>query len=134
MGFILMAEAQRFIDQLKNDHDLVDMMRFPTDNPITRIGDPSGSEEVQPEGITKPEKPEIPPPQIGSPGGISTQPEISRTPGRTSIPNPLYDSKNIYDYEEVSEDSRVTPVQITEEKEPEKASTPGPDAPSQRSP
>jgi hypothetical protein len=65
---------------------------------------------------------------IRSPGGISTQPEITRTPGRTSIPNPLFDLITIYDDEESLEVSLVTPVQITEENEPEKASTPGPDA------
>jgi hypothetical protein len=111
--------------------DLIEMMRVPTDNPIARRGEPSGSEPIQLEGITRPENPEIPPPQIGSPGGISTQPEISRTPGRTSIPNPLYDLITIYDDEESLEVSLVTLVQITEEKEPEKASTLGPDAPSQ---
>jgi hypothetical protein len=35
---------------------------------------------------------------------------------------------NIYDDEESLEVSLVTPVQITEEKEPEKASSPAPDA------
>jgi hypothetical protein len=40
----------------------------------------------------------------------------------------LFDLITIYDDEESSEVSLVTPVQITEEKEPEKASTPGPDA------
>ena len=66
--------------------------------------------------------------------GISTQPEISRTPGRKSVPNPLFKLITNYNYEESSEVSLVTPVQITEEKEPEGASTPGPDAPIQSLP
>jgi hypothetical protein len=70
----------------------------------------------------------MPPPQIRSPGGISTQLEISRAPWRNSVPNPLYDLITIYDDEESSEVSLVTVVQITEEKEPEKSSTLGPDA------
>jgi hypothetical protein len=37
----------------------------------------------------------------------------------------LFDLITIYDEEEISEVSLVTPVQITEEKEPERASTPG---------
>jgi hypothetical protein len=57
-----------------------------------------------------------------------------RTSGRKSIPNPLFDLITIYDDEESSEVSLVTLVQITEEKELEKASTPGPDAPSQSRP
>jgi hypothetical protein len=89
---------------------------------------------MQLEEITGSENPEVPPPQIRSPGEISTQPEIARTSGRTSVPNPLFDLITIYDDEESSEVSLVTPVQITEEKEPERASTPGPDAPVQSCP
>jgi len=110
------------------------MTRVPIENPVTRRADPSGSEPIQLEGITVPENPEIPPPHIRSPWGISTQPEISRTQGRTSVPNPLYDLINIYDDKEILKVSLVTPVQIIEEKEPEKASTLGPDAPSQSHP
>jgi hypothetical protein len=38
----------------------------------------------------------------------------------------LFELKTIYDYEESLEVSLGTPMQITEEKEPEKESTPGP--------
>jgi hypothetical protein len=71
-GLHLMAEAKIVIDQLQNDLDLIEMMRVPFDNPIARRGEPSGSEPIQLEGITGTKTPEIPPPQIGSPGGIST--------------------------------------------------------------
>jgi hypothetical protein len=81
--------------------------------------------------INESENPEVPPPQIKSPGEISTQPQISRTLGRTSVPSPLFDLITIYDDEEISEVSLVTPVQIIEEKEPEKASTLGLNAPVQ---
>jgi hypothetical protein len=76
------------------------MSRIPTDDPIKSRGEPSGLEPIQLEEITGPENPEVPPPQIRSPGGISTQPEIARTPGRTSVPNPLFDLITIYDDEE----------------------------------
>jgi hypothetical protein len=46
----------------------------------------------------------------------------------------LFDLITIYDDEESSEVSLVTPVQITEEKEPKRASTPSPDAPVQSCP
>jgi hypothetical protein len=46
----------------------------------------------------------------------------------------LFDLITIYDDEESSEVSLVTPVPITEEKEPEKASTPSLDAPIQNLP
>jgi hypothetical protein len=72
-------------------------------------------------------KSETPPPQIISLGGISTQDEISSTPGRTTIPKPLYDLITINDEEASLEVSLVTLVQIIEDKEPEKASTLGPD-------
>jgi hypothetical protein len=43
----------------------------------------------------------------------------------------LFDLITIYDDEDILEVSLVTLVQIKEEKEPKKVSTPGPDAPSQ---
>jgi hypothetical protein len=127
-GLILLEGAQRIIDHLHNYPDIVEMSRIPVDDPIENRGEPSGLESIQLEEIIGPKNPEVPPPQIGSLGGISTQPEITRTPGRTSVPNPFLDLITIYDYEESSEVSLVTLVQITEEKEPERASTPGPDA------
>ena len=62
---------------------------------------------------------------------ISTQYEIPRMPSETGVPNPLFDIITIYDEEESSEVSLVTLVLITEEKEPEKAYAPSPDAPIQ---
>jgi hypothetical protein len=44
------------------------------------------------------------------------------------VPNPLSELINIYDDEESPEVSLVTPVQIIEEKEPEKTPSPAPDA------
>jgi len=54
--------------------------------------------------------------------------EIVRTLGRESAPNPLSELINIYDDEKSPKVSLVTPVQIIEEKGPEKASSPTPDA------
>jgi hypothetical protein len=79
----LLEGAQRIIDQLQNDPDLVEMSRTPVDDPIKIRGDLSGLKPIQLEEITGLENPEVPPPQIRSPGGISTQTEIVRTPGRT---------------------------------------------------
>jgi len=47
-----------------------------------------------------------------------------RTLGRKSTPNPLFDIIIIYDYEESSKVSLVTPVKIKEETKPEKVATP----------
>jgi hypothetical protein len=66
--------------------------------------------------------------QAGSPGDISSQLEIVRTSRRASAPNPLHDLTTIYDGEESLKVSLVTLVHITEEKEPEKASSPAPNA------
>jgi hypothetical protein len=84
---------------------------------------------MQFEEITRSKKPEVPPPQIRSPGEISTQLKIVRTSGRTIVPNTLFDLITIYDTEESSEVSLVTLVHITEEKELERASTSGLDTP-----
>jgi hypothetical protein len=119
---------------LQNDLDLIEMSRILVDDPIKRRGEPSGLEPIQLEEIIGPENHEVPPPQIRSPGGISTQPEIARTPERISVPNPLFNLITIYDDEKSSEVSLVTPLQITEEREPERASAPGPDAPIQSHP
>ena len=102
----------------------MDMTRVHVDNPIERRGGPSDLEPIQIEEITGPKNPEVPPPQIKSLRGISTQPERERTQGRTSVPNPLFDLITIYDDEESLKVSLVTPIQITKEKEPERASTP----------
>jgi hypothetical protein len=80
---------------------------------------------MQLEEIIGSENPEVPPPKIIS----SETSNIVRTLGRTSVPNPLFDLITIYDDEEISEVSLVTPVQITEEKELERASNLGPNAP-----
>jgi hypothetical protein len=106
----LLEGAQRIIDQLKNDPDLIEMMRIPTDDPIKIQGEPSGLEPMQLEEITRLENPEVPPPQIISPGEISTQPKIVRTLGRTSVPNPLFYLITIYDDEEILKVSLATPM------------------------
>jgi hypothetical protein len=89
---------------------------------------PSGPELIQIDKITRLDDPEVTTPQAGSPGSVLAQPEIARTSRRESAPNPLHDLITIYDDEESLEVSLVTLVQITEEKEPEKASSPAPDA------
>jgi hypothetical protein len=58
---------------------------------------------------------------------ISAQPEMVITSMITSASNPLRELINIYDDEEISEVSLVTLVPITEEKEPEQASSQAPD-------
>jgi hypothetical protein len=80
------------------------------------------------EEITESKNPEVPPPKIKSRGEIMTHLEITRTSGRIIVPNPLFDLTTIYDEEENLEVSLVTPVKIVDEKEPERASTPSPDA------
>jgi hypothetical protein len=62
---------------------------------------------MQLEEIIGSENPKVPPPQIRSLGEISTHHEIARKSGRTSVPNPLFDMKNIYDDEKISEVSLV---------------------------
>jgi hypothetical protein len=49
---------------------------------------------------------------------IPTQHEIPRTLGEIGVPNTLFDLITIYDDEESSKVSLITPIPITEEKEP----------------
>jgi hypothetical protein len=107
------------------------MTRFPTNNPNERWGGPSDLEPIQIEETPGSDNPEASTPQVESPRDVSAQPEIMRTSGREITPNALFDLITIYDDEESSEVSLVTPVKIAEETKPEKASTLGPDAPSQ---
>jgi hypothetical protein len=65
---------------------------------------------------------------------IPTQYEVPRTPGEIGVPNTLFDLITIYDDEESSEVSLVTPISIIEEKGPEKTSAPSPDASVQNPP
>jgi hypothetical protein len=126
-GFLMIEQVQRVIDQLQDDLDLIGMIGSPTDNPDEIWVGPSGPELIEIDEIVGLDNPEITMPQAGSPGDVSAQPKIVGTSGRTSAPNPLRELINIYDDEESLEVSLVTPVQITEEKEPEKASSPAPD-------
>jgi hypothetical protein len=52
------------------------MSRILGDDPIASRGEPSDLEPIQLEEITGPKNPEVPSPEIRSPGGNSTQPEI----------------------------------------------------------
>jgi hypothetical protein len=118
--------VQRVIDQLQNDPDLVEMERVTVDNPVESQEGPSGPELIQIDKIIELDDPEVTMPQAGSTGNVSAQPKITRTSERESAPNPLHDLITIYDDEESSEVSLVTLVQITEEKDPKKASSPTP--------
>jgi hypothetical protein len=110
------------------------MMRVPVKNPIESRRGPTDLDTIQIEETTSSNNPEYSTPQVGSPGEVSSYLEIARISGRTSTLNPMFNIITIYDDEESSEVSLVTSMKITEEIEPEKASTPGPDDPSQRSP
>jgi hypothetical protein len=79
---------------LQDDPDLIGMTRAPTDNPDeSRVG-PSGPELIQIDEIVGLDNPEVTMPQAGSPGDVSAQPEIVRTSGRESAPNPLHELDN----------------------------------------
>jgi hypothetical protein len=115
-GFFMIEQAHRVIDQLQDDPDLVGMTRSPTDDPDeSRVG-PSSPEIKEIDEIEGLDNLEVTMPHAGSLGDVSIQPEIVRTSGRASAPNPLRELINIYDDEE-SEVSLVTPVHITKEKE-----------------
>jgi hypothetical protein len=58
---------------------------------------------------------------------IPSQHEIPRTSGETGVPNILFYLITIYDDEESSKVSLITPLPITEEKELGGTSTPTPD-------
>jgi hypothetical protein len=60
--FLLLEGAQRIINQLQNDFDLIEMMRIPIDDPIKIQGEPSGLNSMQLEEITGSENPKAPPP------------------------------------------------------------------------
>jgi hypothetical protein len=116
---------------LQNDPELVEMKRVPADNLIEIRGGPSDPDPIQIEEITGLDNPKVSTPHTRSRGDVLAQTNIARTSGRTRAPNPLHDLITIYDDEESSEVSLVTPISITEEKEPMKVSSPTLDAPSQ---
>jgi hypothetical protein len=87
-------------------------------------GEKIGSETILLEGTTDPENPRVPSQQAISLVIILSQQEIQRTSGEEGVSNTLYDLITIYDDEESSEVSLITPVPITKEKEPGGTSTP----------
>jgi hypothetical protein len=101
------------------------MVRFRAYDPVKIQGEPSGPDLIQIKETTGSDNPESQPPQDGSLGEVLVHPEIVRTSGRTSIPNPMFDLITIYDDKESLEVSLVTSVKITKDKEPKKTSTLG---------
>jgi len=85
---------------------------------------PSGPELIGIDEITGLDDLEFTAPLTGSLTGVLTQPKIVGTSGRTSAQNPLSELVNIYDDEESSKVSLVNHVQIEEENDIEKASSP----------
>jgi hypothetical protein len=130
-GLLMIEQAQWIINRLQDDLDLISMTRLPDDNPDESQTGPSGPELIDVDEITRLDDLEFTTPPAGSPTGVSTQPKTARTSGRASMPNPLSELIKIYDYDESSEVSLVTPVHIEEEKEPEKTSSLVPDAQTQ---
>jgi hypothetical protein len=112
------------IDQLQNYLDLVEMTRVPSENPIESREGPRNPELIQIGEATRSDNPKVSTPQADSSGGVSAHPDMERTSARESAPNLLHDLITIYDDEESSKVSLVTPIQITEEKELEKESSP----------
>lgn len=104
------------------------MTRLPDDNPDESQIGPSGHELIDVDEIAGLDDLEFTTPLVGLPTGVSTQLETVGTLGRTSTPNPLSELIKIYDDDESPKVSLVTPVHIEEEKEPEKTSSPVPDA------
>jgi hypothetical protein len=104
------------------------MTRSLDDNPDEIQMGPGNPELINIDEIVRLDNPEITMPRARSPGRVSTQTEIVGISGRESTPNTLRKLINIYDYEESPEVFLVTLVQIIEEKEPEKTSSPSPNA------
>jgi hypothetical protein len=71
-GFLMIEQAQLVIDQLKDDSELIGMMRSPIDNPDESQRGPSSPELINIDEITRLDNPEITTPQTGSSGGVTT--------------------------------------------------------------
>jgi hypothetical protein len=99
-------------------------MRITPTDPINIREEINGSESIPLEETTNPKNPRVPSPQDRSLVIIPTQHEIPRTPSETSVPNILFDLITIYDDEESSYVSLITPVPITDEKEPRETFSP----------
>jgi hypothetical protein len=101
-GLLFIEQSHRVIDQLQDDPNLIEMTRVPTDNPVEIRTSPSGLEPIQIEEIMGSDNPEVSMPHVRSLGDVSAQPEIARTSGRASAPNPLHNLITIYNDEEIS--------------------------------
>ena len=126
MWLLTMEKTQRIIYQLQYDPDLTGMMGSPTDNPYEIQIGPSGLELIDINEIVVLDDLEITTSQVGSPMGVSAQPETVEASQRTYTSNPLSEFIRIYDEDESLEESLGTHVHVEEEKGPEKTSSPEP--------
>jgi hypothetical protein len=126
-GMLLLEEAQRAIQRAEENpplNPLIEPLRItPTDTSNHRE-EINGSETTPPEETVDQENPSSVFPQEGSSVTTTTQRRITRASSGMGVPNVLIDLITIYDDEESSEVSRMTPVPITEEEEPGETSAP----------
>jgi hypothetical protein len=68
-------QVQWIMDQMQDNPDLIRMTMLPTDNPDESQIGPSGPELIDLDEITRLDDPEFTMPPVGSPTGVSAQPE-----------------------------------------------------------
>jgi hypothetical protein len=122
-GLIMLYHSQLIIDQLQDVPDLINMIGLIADILNRSQTGPSGPEFIDLDEITGLDNHEFAIPLTGSQTGVLAQPEIVETSGRKIPSNPLSELIKIYDDDESSEVSLVTPMHIEEEKDPEKTSS-----------
>jgi hypothetical protein len=104
------------------------MTRLLDDKPDEIQIGPSGPKLIDFDEIIGLDDPEFTTSSIGSPIGVSTQPEMVGTSGRASMPNPLSKQIKIYDNDESPKVSFMTHIHIEVEKKLEKSYSLVPDA------
>jgi hypothetical protein len=120
-GMLLLEEAQRVIQRLENDpqlNPLIEPIRVTLTDTINLREEINGSESTPLEETAHPENPGIMSQQARLFIVATTQLGETRTSSGTDVPDVLIDLITIYDDEESSGVSLITPVPIMEEGEP----------------
>jgi hypothetical protein len=92
--------------------DLIRLPRLLTNSPEESTMGPSDPDFMNLDNINGSDNPESTIPPVGSPVGVTAQPEIGRVSVETSVPSPLRKFINIYSDDESPEASRGTPVRV----------------------
>jgi hypothetical protein len=133
-GKLMYQHALQMMGPMQDIPDPIRLMRFMTDIPEESPPGLSIPNFINPGNNNGSNNSNSIRPPVWSPTCVTIQPEASRVSVGAGVPNPLSELINIYSDDESPETSLNTPMQIQEEKGPEKAASHDPEVQTQEIP